>query len=576
MYNNFNYIERGHMTKSVVTSVTTQPVGFAPILKHYFERCAIAKIIDENIELDPRRKILTHGQASVAMITGILFQVLQLYRICKFATETTVLDVILPHITPNEYFDDRLADTLDAIFDYGIGNLEMLVTQHMIQEFNIKNDTCHNDTTSASTYGNCDNNKTPDSIEITFGYSKKHRQDLKQLVWSLSVSSDSAFPLFQKAYSGNTADVDTYVEQWQNLIDLLGYQDFLYVADSKLITKENMTQIHNENGFFIAPAPMYKSYKGVLHNAIENHGKETLIRYKDQFNRGFETPIEIEHEGVKYAFRMIILYDQKVAARKRNSLHARINKTQLMFEEFQGKLNKYKLKTESAIQKRCDAIQKKYRTTDFFQYTITNDPITVYKNKKKGRPAKNETPEKVATATDNFSVQLRFDQSAFKKELSRCGYYPLITNKPEKNLSIEDAMLAHKNQYKCEHINRRAKSSLNIEPIYLHTPERIESMLFLFKMALQMVVLIERTAKDNIDQRDRGFDNFMPNKKDVRNPKTEYMLAEFEFVVSGDVPMPDGNIAGFISELNPLQKDILSVLEVPMECYSYEHMFDTS
>ena len=120
MYNDFNYIERIYMTKSVVKSVKTQPVGFAPILKHYFERCSIAKIIDENIQLDPRRKILTHGQASMAMITGILFQILQLYRICKFANETTVLDVILPDIAPDEYFDDRLADTLDAIFDYGI------------------------------------------------------------------------------------------------------------------------------------------------------------------------------------------------------------------------------------------------------------------------------------------------------------------------------------------------------------------------------------------------------------------------------------------------------------------------
>jgi len=272
---------------------------------------------------------------------------------------------------------------------------------------------------------------------------------------------------------------------------------------------------------------------------------------------------------------MIILYDQKVAARKRNALHARTDKTQLLFEELQGKLNKYKLKTESAIQKHCDAILKKYRTADFFQYTIINNPITVYKNKKKGRPAKGVIPEKVAIVTDNYSVQFQFDQSAFDEELGRCGYYPLITNKPEENLSIEEAMLAHKNQYKCEHINRRAKSSLNIEPIYLHTPERIESMLFLFKMALQMVVLIERTAKGNIDKRDSGLNNFMPNKKDVRNPKTEYMLAEFEFIVSGDVPMPDGNISGFISELNPLQKDILAILEVPMECYSYEHMFDT-
>ena len=82
------------MTTSVVQSVTTQPVGFAPILQCYFERCGIAKIIDDNIELDPRRKILTHGEASVAMVTGILFQVLQLYRICKFANESTVLAVI--------------------------------------------------------------------------------------------------------------------------------------------------------------------------------------------------------------------------------------------------------------------------------------------------------------------------------------------------------------------------------------------------------------------------------------------------------------------------------------------------
>ena len=198
------------MSQIVIPDVQTKGVGFAPILRHYFEKSGIAEIIDKNVPLDPRRKILTHGEASVAMITGILFQVLQLYRVCKFARETTVLDVIFPEIGPDEYFDDRLADTLDAVYNYGIGNLETLLTQRMISEFEIASDLCHNDTTSASVYGQCNNNKTADSIKITYGYSKKHRQDLKQFVWSLSVSSDSAFPLFQKAYSGNTADVDTY------------------------------------------------------------------------------------------------------------------------------------------------------------------------------------------------------------------------------------------------------------------------------------------------------------------------------------------------------------------------------
>ena len=89
------------MSETVVQNVQTQAVGFAPILRHYFEKCGIAEIIDENVPLDPRRKILSHGQACVAMVTGIMFQVLQLYRVCKFAKETSVLDIIFPNIAPN-------------------------------------------------------------------------------------------------------------------------------------------------------------------------------------------------------------------------------------------------------------------------------------------------------------------------------------------------------------------------------------------------------------------------------------------------------------------------------------------
>ena len=75
------------MATPVIKNVQTQAVSFGPILRYYFDRCGIARIIDDHVDLDPRRKLLTHGQAAVAMITGILFQVMQLYRICKFAYE---------------------------------------------------------------------------------------------------------------------------------------------------------------------------------------------------------------------------------------------------------------------------------------------------------------------------------------------------------------------------------------------------------------------------------------------------------------------------------------------------------
>jgi len=569
-------MEITRMPKTAINDVRTKPIGFAPILAHYFKKCGIVDIIDTHVPTDPRRKVLTHGQACIAMITGILFQAMQLYRICQFARESTVLDALLPGIDPQEYFDDRLADTLDALYDFGLGNLETMITNTMINAFNIKTEICHNDTTCAFVYGDADNHRSDRGISITFGYSKQYRNDLKQLVWSLSVSSDSAFPLFQQAYSGNTADVDTYVQQWHHLIDLLGRRDFLFVGDSKVATRENMAHIHDHGGFFISPLPMYASYENAFTDALDHHDRENLIPYKDRINRGFEIPLEINHENKEYPFRMIILFDQGLFHRRKKSLDQRIEKTQKAFDELSAKLNTYRLKEEAAIDNAYQAILKKYNTGDFFEYSLHNDPLVTSKNSRRGRPSASRPLEKVAVVQDRFRIDLRFDQSAFDQAVGRAGYYPLVTNQPASKLSIKDAMMAHKNQYKVEHTYRRSKSGYHLEPIYLHTPERIETYLFLFKIALQVVVLIERSARRNIEVRNKGLDDFMPNKKDYRKPKAEYLLQKFEHVVSGTMRLPDGNDYGFVSELTDLQDDILKILDVPKRCYSYAYIFDSS
>ena len=557
-----------------IESIQTQNIGYAPILRHYFERCKVTEVIDNNVPLDPRRKVLSHGQACMAMITGILYQMMQLYNLEKLAEDTNVLEVILPGINPKEYFDDRLADTLDALYTYGIGNIEMLLTRHIIEEFNITYGIIHNDTTSASVYGSYDN--TQGGITLTYGFSKKHRQDLKQLVWSMSVSSDYAFPLFQQAYNGNTSDVDTYVEQWHNLIDLLHTDDFLFVADSKLITKENITHIAENNGFFLAPAPMYETYKTVFNNAIRHHDHEALIPYKNRINRGFEVPLYVSHNDIDYSFRMIIIFDHGLFAIKRRTIENRIEKTRKAFEELEKGLNKYNLKKLEEIDKACGSILEKYHTEDLFDYEIKNNQKIIYKNKKKGRPAKGQEGEKVEIIQDSYSIELRFKEEAYCEQLYTCGYYPLITNMPKETFTIEDAMINHKNQYKSEHINRRAKGEHSLEPIYLHKPERIEAYLFLFKIALQLLVLMERTARKNIAERDKGLDNFRPNRKDVRNPKSEYLLKEFQYIVRGKILSADGDTHCFVSELTDLQREILNILQVPHSCFSYNYLFDTS
>ena len=66
--------------------------------------------------------------------------------------------------------------------------------------------------------------------------------------------------------------------------------------------------------------------------------------------------------------------------------------------------------------------------------------------------------------------------------------------------------------------------------------------------------MIERAARKNIQARDKGLDDFMPNRKDYRTPKAEYLLQKFEHVVSGNMRLPDGENYGFVSELTTAKR----------------------
>jgi transposase len=272
---------------------------------------------------------------------------------------------------------------------------------------------------------------------------------------------------------------------------------------------------------------------------------------------------------------MLILYDQRRRAREQQSLTRRLDQTKAAFHEQAAKLNRYRLKTAEAIDTACQSMLKTYQTSEFFTYTIVNEPVITYKQATRGRPAKGRKPKKTRIVTDHFRVELTPNQSVIEAALEHCGYYPLMTNKPDTALSLSDAMRTQKDQYKPEHTHRRSKSGYSLEPIYLHTPERIEAFLFLFKLVLQVLVLLERTARHHIVHRDKGLDQFRPNRQDVRNPTAEYLLNEFQYVVKGSMTLPDGHHYTFISELTELQHDILNILEVPIACFTVHHLFDS-
>ena len=161
--------------------------------------------------------------------------------------------------------DDRLGRCLDRMFD-GIGPaLIMAVVRQVIQEFQVSLDELHNDSTTVSFYGAYDEAAREEEQRgrpthaVTWGHSKARRPDLKQLLYILTVTSDGNVPVYFSSASGNLVDDRTHITTWDLLHELIGQADFLYVADCKLASRENLGHIATRGGRFVTMLPRGRS-----------------------------------------------------------------------------------------------------------------------------------------------------------------------------------------------------------------------------------------------------------------------------------------------------------------------------
>ena len=133
----------------------------------------------------------------------------------------------------------------------------------VMKSFDLDMSHVHHDTTSVALYGDYalyDEENPADPFLITYGFSKDHRPDLKQLVHSL-LCVDHGIPIYSKLHDGNASDKNinrNIISEMVKRMRKLGRKDFIYVADSALITPENLSRINDWDGgcLFLSRLPM--------------------------------------------------------------------------------------------------------------------------------------------------------------------------------------------------------------------------------------------------------------------------------------------------------------------------------
>ncbi|MGH2361014.1 MAG: IS1634 family transposase [bacterium] len=233
-------------------SLRRHHLGPHPIIRHYLERMNFRGIVRDCLG-GGLRQGLDHAEVLSALIHNILVSRGPMYRVREWALkiEPSALGLTGPQV--NGLNDDRLVRSLDALVSERARSIFFRLALRVIKDFEVQVPRVHFDTTTVTLFGQYAGSVS--EPRITHGHNKDHRPDLKQLLFGLNVTSGGAVPILHHVFSGNRTDDSVHIRNADELRALLGREDFVYVADSKLCTKENLDHVASYGGRFVTILP---------------------------------------------------------------------------------------------------------------------------------------------------------------------------------------------------------------------------------------------------------------------------------------------------------------------------------
>jgi len=242
------------------TSLESLEVGAVPVVRRFLDRLQLEPLLARYLPPASRRpEDIPTSVTLCALVTNLLIARRPLYGLPEWAAHRVPEYLGLQPGQAALLGDDRSGRALDRLYRADRASLLTALVVGTVREFQVEMRQTHNDTTTvtfAGAYrGQAPAEERDRPPRITFGYNKDHRPDLKQLLFSITVSADGAVPVHCKTYDGNVTDDQVHIETWDFLCQLVGHADFLYVADCKLCTRDNMSHIAGRRGRFLTVLP---------------------------------------------------------------------------------------------------------------------------------------------------------------------------------------------------------------------------------------------------------------------------------------------------------------------------------
>lgn len=542
--------------------MVVKKVEILPLIKHYMQELGLVQLFDKYM---PKAKgaELAPAQVLSLMVMNIMVSAKPLYRIEEWLHDYTD-GLGEERIEANKYNDDRCARSLDRLFDADRGSMMSELSANAIRVHALECERMHNDTTSVTLKGAYDT-EYPDTVKITHGYNKDHRPDCKQVVFGLNVTEDGHVPLSYQLLDGNTADVSTHIPNWTELRGILDKTNFIYVADSKLCAYDNLNTIANQGGYFITVVPRnFKEVKEFIARVSTGETPDWQYSYEtpDTRRKGAMQRYLI-HIGEKLSsgYRILWVYSESKARLESNQREQRLQKSELELRQLKDRLNQRNLKSRDAIERAIASATNGVKS--YFKIDLQEEIRYERVQKGRGRPSSKTQYE------EKSFVYYHLDYARLETEIEKAqrtdGLFPLVDNT---NLGPVEVLRTYKEQPKLEKRFNTQKSVLEVAPVFLKDPRRIEAMMFLYFVALMLVSLIERRIRREMQEQSIDSLPLRPDGAHTKKPTWRTLVDAFHGVHIATVRQQGQLIYSKLKGLDPLRRQLLCLLNVPIKIYT--------
>jgi len=559
------------------TTLVTHSIGALPILQHLLRRMRLNDFLQQHLPPEDARTKVAAPRVILLLLNNLLVSREPVYGVAEWARE---FDPGLFDLQPEQIKqlnDDRVGRCLERVFRALNTNLIMDVVTHVVREFDISLDELHNDSTTVSFCGEYPEAESEKILAgqmtpaITWGHSKDHRPDLKQLLYILTVTNDGGVPIYFQAASGNVVDDQTHHTTWKLMAQLTGRKDFVYVADCKLATTEQMRDIASRGGRFITVLPATRkenaTFRATLVEQPDAVAWRELYQVVDE-EGNLENVLRVctDEHLTKEGFRLLWFHSRSKqtsdAATRATRLQRAIRDLTALRERLVSPRTRFRLREKVA--EAVDALLDEHAVRELLRVEIGELEEESFRQASRGRPSKKT--KYVRAVQTRFTISWEVDGERLAREAAGDGVFPLLTNLAE--WTARDVLDAYKRQPIIEKRFSQLKTDFRVAPVYLQNVERIVGLLAVYFFALMVQSLLERELRRAMSESHLAELPLYPEGRPCSRPTTRRVLDYFAPLSSHTLTTSPPSLPTTITtELTPLHRRILQLLGIPTTAY---------